>query len=374
MIRVCLLLLLICSLLVGAEPDPEPVDVHIDGPVLGLLERIARLNQLDLLVLGEAEHRLEQKVVLHAESVSWDDLLALLGEQYRIALRIEDGTLLVRDAERLAAERTELRWYDLRALTRGVTTYAAPSLIPSDFVHTMTMGAELPDPAPPSADGYLDLVTSLVAPRSWYREGTSIDIKRGRLAVVAEPQVHGDIAELLRDMERAESRMAVVRVWHLPDQAVSRRAVLPAEDWARRRAELAAPAMAFLCRDGQRNHQTSLRWRSVVDGAEVEGNSINPWVSMHAAGMSVECRVDVLDDDVLLTTWIQEATAGEAPESSVADADGTTVVELAMQRSRIRQSGDERLLTSGAAALYPARNGGAWVIEVEALRQDDERR
>lgn len=367
MIRVLLLLAIALAAAHGAAL-PTTVDLRVDRkPLFVLLQRIARQCDAGLVV----DHRLapvvDREVTLAISEAPWADAMKLLADDYRIALTLSAGRLVVADVDEAARRTMTTRTYGLATLTRRIDDFPGQSLaIPEPG----GSGSRLMPPisAQPVAEinSAIELIRKNVAPESWDQRGVGMSADATHLQVTQQPDVQVRVGAYLAQLERVAARQVAVRCYRLPAGTEVAAPVLDAASWQRLAPAAGLPIGVFVALDEQRNHYFSGVQRSYVGDADVNQEVFAPIVSSFTTGVVVEARPQVVKQGVLLGVRLFASTDEKTATTVIADGHGVPAVTLDLPASTLVSSQDTRLVPVGGAALYGSGDR-IYAVTVEVL-------
>lgn len=355
MIRFCsrallLVLWLPCFLATAPGQDhPETVDLRIEkGTLLQLLERTARDLRMGLVVDADSTEKMQEPITLFALETPWAKALDLFRHQYGLEITIDDGLLLVSDAQRARLERLEMRLYDLRPLINGISNFPGPQLGISRGAGPVSAIA---DTSPPEFGQVIEMIELFSTPDSWMEQGTGIEEYNGTLAISNLPEVHEQISALLREMERNRATLINATVY-LVDEGDEFPAKISAANWPAVRAELGHPVGNVLLRSGQRNHLASAISYNRISGYGEDQGRLIPEVGRIGEGLVVDLTLQRSEHRGLISTARIQAIepAILSPRAMNLGDDELTPWEQAQQVNHGR--GDTRLLEPGGASVH----------------------
>ncbi|TVR44690.1 MAG: hypothetical protein EA402_06310 [Planctomycetota bacterium] len=109
--------------------------------------------------------------------------------------------------------RTEMRIYDIRDLTMGLTQFPGPEIeIPEPGGQGSRLVPEITDDSPPDVGELMDIIQLVVSPDSWMEEGVGIDEYQGSMVISQTPEVHRRIEDLLTQLRRQRGVQINVKV------------------------------------------------------------------------------------------------------------------------------------------------------------------
>lgn len=311
-----------------AAAQPETIDLRVEGqPLFTLIERIARQCDAGLSVHHAVQDRLAEEVTINARDARWADAVELLRRQYRLAVRVDGGRLLVEDAaadlrRQLVAVRHDIRPLLEAKLDRPGLSLSIPVPGGSGSMLLPPIGGSGPEAAT-----FIETIRRVVAPAGW-TDGTSMETQGGSLVVVQTPAVQRQIVELLQRLEAQILRQVQVRLWRLPAVDDAGPAVLDRAACIARIKDLGAPALVLVAGDDQQAHAYAGRQRRAVLDLDVVQERMDPIVTTLAAGLALDVKPLSTRAGVLLTVRLDAATAVDSTQVPVKEAGGQAIASI----------------------------------------------
>lgn len=320
------LALAVCASVLAAA-QPETIDLRVEGqPLFTLIERIARQCDAGLSVHHAVQDRLAEEVTINARDARWADAVELLRRQYRLAVRLDGGRLLVEDSAADLRRQLVVVRHDVQALLQAKTDRPGLSLsIPMPGGD----GCMLLPPvvgSGPDAASLIETARRVVTPAGWV-DGTSMETQDTSLVVVQTPPVQRQIAELLQRMEAQILRQVQVRIWRLPAGDAGP-AVLDRAACAARIKGLGAPALVLVAGDDQQTHAYAGRQRRAVLDLDVVQERMDPILTTLASGLALDAKPLATRIGVLLTLRLDAAAPADSAQVPVAEAAGRPIASI----------------------------------------------
>jgi hypothetical protein len=346
-------LLLISPLTATAATQPDTIDLRVDrAPLFTLIERIARQCDAGLAVDGALGDTMRREITLNAKDAPWKDALALLESEYGIALALDDGRLVVTDADAEFRKKLVQRTYDVRSLTKPLENYPGPNL---DIPEAGGQGAKLLPPIEPeSAPEASDLVDTLqkhVRPESWTRAGVAIEEYSGAMVVTQTPEIQTEVQAFLERLERTAAREVVCRAWRIAAPHDANAPVADAATWARWAKDAGTPIASFVMIDGQQNHHFSGTQMMYIADANVVQGVDDPIVTVLRSGLGIDVEPQATLDGVIATIRFTATVDQQWTQAPVLDPAGRPLITVALPRTLLDTSRDSRLVPKGGAAV-----------------------
>lgn len=137
-----------------------------------------------------------------------DFIMEMTGLKYSM----QDEAIYISTEDALRGD-IEMRIYDIRDLTLGLTQFPGPSLeIPEPGSTGSQLIPEVPDDAPPDIGELMDILQTVVEPESWDGEGIGLDEYNGSMVVSQTPDVHRQIEALLDQLRKQRGVQINVKV------------------------------------------------------------------------------------------------------------------------------------------------------------------
>jgi hypothetical protein len=311
-----------------AAAQPDTIDLRVEAqPLFTLIERIARQCDAGLSVHHAVQDRLAEEVTINARDARWADAVELLRRQYRLAVRLEGGRLLVEDAAADLRRQLVVVRHDIRPLLEAKFDRPGPSLSIPEPGGCGSMLLPPIEAAGPQVDTFIDTIRRVIAPAGW-AEGTSMETQGGSLVVVQTPAVQRQIGELLQRMEAQILRQVQVRLWRLPVAEDAGPAVLDRAACLARIKGLGSPALVLVAGDDQQVHAFAGRQRNAVLDLDVVQERMDPIVTTLAAGLALDVKPLATRAGVLLTVRLDAATAAESGQTQVKEATGQPIASI----------------------------------------------
>jgi type II secretory pathway component GspD/PulD (secretin) len=125
---------------------------------------------------------------------------------------LQDEAILISTTDGVRGD-AEMRIYDIRDLTLGLTQFPGPRLeIPEPGDTGSSLIPEIADENPPDIGELMEIIQEVVAPESWGDEGVDLAEYNGSMVVTQTPDVHDQIEELLDQLRKQRGVQINVKV------------------------------------------------------------------------------------------------------------------------------------------------------------------
>ncbi|MBA3847484.1 MAG: hypothetical protein H0X45_12690 [Planctomycetes bacterium] len=363
-------LLILVAAALNAATAPATIDLRVENaPLATLIERIARQCDAGLVVDRSAIAILEQVITLRADDAPWDKAIELIASEYGVAISLDGQRLRVTHADEEFRRRLELRFYDVRSLTAGITAFPGPEL---DLPYPGEEGSRLlppvEDTAAPAIAEFAEVLRAHVMPRTWERAGVSLAEFGGSLAIITVPEAHAAIADMLARFEATAARQLVCRIYDLGADAAVPGPVVDAAAWKAMQADAGVPIGVTLMRDQQQNCHAAILQRSFFADVDTVQSRDDPIASIASHGLVVDAHPSVTIGGVLAIIRFSATIEHAETATTFSDAAGQAMVAIETPSNRVASVRDTRLIPLGGAALYRAGDRTI-AVEFEVIDQ-----
>lgn len=206
----------------------------------------------------------------------------------------------------------ELRIYDIHNLTNSAPDYPGPDLtlgLTQVVAVSQPAAGFAPKAAPvPTTASIADMLKTRVRPDSWDQAlGTSVEEMGGYLVVMQRPEIHGQISELLSAFAESSQAQVAVKGLLIPSATLPDATYFTDDElnktFGGNAAAAASAAPRVLCLNKQRVHVLSGASFTVVKGADINGDTLDPVVSTLVSGFAFDVRPTLSFDQ--MTTDIE---------------------------------------------------------------------
>ena len=139
---------------------------------------------------------------LKVDAVPVKDALEFVMELAGLKYSLQNEAVFISTEEGLQGK-TEMRIYDIRDLTLGLTQFPGPELtIPEPGGTGSQLIPEIEDQDPPSLDELMEIIQIVVDPESWDADGVGLEEYNGSMVITQTPEIHEKVESLLAQLRR----------------------------------------------------------------------------------------------------------------------------------------------------------------------------
>lgn len=149
---------------------------------------------------------------LQVSEIRLENALDFIMELTGLRYSLQDEAIYISTEEGLRGN-IEMRIYDIRDLTLGLTQFPGPELtIPEPGGTGAQLIPEIEDTDPPDIGELMDIIQMVVAPDSWMEPGVGVDEYGGSMVISQTPEVHRQVEDLLSQLRRQRGLQINVKV------------------------------------------------------------------------------------------------------------------------------------------------------------------